>query len=107
MSFSLASAAKQALALTVRVRTEPVKPLSLLVKVPMVSALPSLHHAYTLSSITHGEVARAIAEATDPDSPGDADLTPAEAAAVLDAIERHIPPRKSPPAPCRLRWRRS
>lgn len=54
-----------------------------------VAHLPTVHHAVTLSCATHGDIARAIAEATDPDSPGGDDITPAEAAAILDAIARH------------------
>lgn len=52
-----------------------------------VEHLPSLHHALTLSCVTHGDLARAIAEAVDLDS--ESGISAAEASAILDAIARH------------------
>lgn len=49
-----------------------------------VEHLPTVHHAVTLSCLTHGEIARTIAEAAN-----DGEITMAEASAILDAIGRH------------------
>ncbi|TAN61465.1 MAG: hypothetical protein EPN20_12420 [Magnetospirillum sp.] len=59
-------------------------------RVAAVEHLPTVHHAYTLSAATHGDIGRALVEATDPDGPGGEDITPAKAAAIIDAIARHM-----------------
>lgn len=51
-------------------------------------ALPSLHHGLSLSCATHGDIAKAIAEACAWDD-GDVGISPAEAAAILEAIATH------------------
>lgn len=49
----------------------------------------SVHHALTLTTIAHGDVARAVALASDP--AGDKDeISAAEASEILDAIARHM-----------------
>ena len=55
-----------------------------------VAQLPSLHHALTGATLAHGDIARQLALATDPDSPGGEDITPAEAAAIIDAIAASV-----------------
>ena len=49
----------------------------------VVNRLPSLHHALTLSTFAHGDVAREIILAADGK---DGDLSPVDAARILDAL---------------------
>lgn len=50
----------------------------------------TVHHALTLTTIAQGDVARAVAQAVDPMGEGGADVTPAEAAEIIDTIARHM-----------------
>lgn len=52
------------------------------------ATLPTVHHGLSLSSATHGDIAKAITEACSWDD-ADPGITPAEAAAILEAIATH------------------
>jgi hypothetical protein len=55
-----------------------------------IPQLPSLHHALTITTLAQGDVARAVALATDPEGDGGADITAAEAAEIIDTIARQM-----------------
>ncbi len=56
---------------------------------PEGTAQPTLHHRLTRLMMAAGDVARAVALATDPDSEGGDGVTPAQAAVILDLIAAH------------------
>lgn len=52
--------------------------------------LPSLHHALSVATLAHGDVARAVVMAADPQAAIQGDITPAQAAIIIDAIARNM-----------------